>query len=67
MINSDRTCKTIRVPAKACYVRLSNDRVKNSHYLGRTSRGEMFIVDFDSDGYVVGIELVGDGKPCQES
>jgi len=26
----------------------------------------MMIADFDADGRILGIELVGSGKPCQE-
>ena len=33
--------------------------------LGVTSRGESIIADFDKEGRIIGLELVGLPKPCQ--
>jgi hypothetical protein len=67
MHSADDPCHTLAVPATACYLRFSDDRVQDTHHAGTTTRGEMFIIDFDAEGRIVGVELVGTGKPCQQS
>jgi uncharacterized protein YuzE len=37
----------------------------HTEHVGTSSRGEMVIFDYDVDGRILGIELVGDEKPCQ--
>jgi hypothetical protein len=58
-------CLHISVPREACYVRFKDVGIVRSAEIGRTARGEMMIADFDADGQIVGIELVGGNKPCQ--
>lgn len=63
-------CKVVGVSRDACYVRfgMRTAVVVESRDDGRyrTARGEDIIFDFDADGHVVGLELVGPGKACQE-
>ena len=60
-------CQKIAVAREVCYigfVRQQADHSAELPYL--TARGEIIIADFDADGRIIGIELVGSGKPCQE-
>jgi uncharacterized protein YuzE len=59
------SCVKVQVPPEACYVRFSHGTISRSEQIGETARGEMMIVDYDADGRVLGIELVGADKPCQ--
>jgi uncharacterized protein YuzE len=62
-------CERIDVGERVCYLRFVEAKTCNSDHLPcRTARDEMIVLDFDADGRVIGIELVGpDGqKPCQE-
>jgi hypothetical protein len=59
-------CTRLDVSPDACYVRFAHVENHGSRELPfRTVRGEMLIGDFDHDGRLIGIELVGSGKPCQ--
>lgn len=60
-------CKIIGVPRDACYVRfgMRTAVVASSDMYMRTARGEDVVLDFDVDGNLLGIELIG-GKPCQQ-
>ena len=58
-------CLRVQVPNEACYVRFSGSAVARSSELGESSRGEMLIADYDANGRIIGIELVGADKPCQ--
>jgi len=61
------TCQRVQVPAEACYLRFSGQPGVRSEMLDMmTARDERLIVDYDAKGRVVGIELIGPGKPCQE-
>lgn len=63
----ERKCIHMDVPPEVCYLRFAATKVENTDYFGTTTaRGEMVILDYDAGGGVVGIELVGSGKPCQE-
>ena len=65
-------CRHLLVPRDVCYVRFTREKL-SSHYdssedVGYTRRGEMVIVDYDEDGAILGIELIGSPKarkPCQ--
>jgi hypothetical protein len=51
-----------------CYVRFVDAKPDHSEeLLYMTARGEMLIADFDVEGTIIGIELVGPPgqKPCQ--
>jgi hypothetical protein len=58
-------CANIEVPPATCYLRFAAGVPANTDYVGRSLRGEMVIFDYDADGRILGIELVGDDKPCQ--
>lgn len=61
-------CLKVGVPAEACHVRFGQRTavVHHSSLLEwRTVRGDQMILDFDANGRVLGIELIGN-KPCQE-
>jgi uncharacterized protein DUF2283 len=60
-------CQKIVVAKEVCYLRFADGKPDHTNELPyRTARGEMMIADFDADGRILGIELVGSGKPCQE-
>lgn len=60
-------CQKVAVSREACYLRFADGKPDHSDELPyETVRGEMLIADFDADGRILGIELVGPGKPCQE-
>jgi uncharacterized protein YuzE len=61
-------CQTIVVEEQVCYLRFVDGKPDHSaELLYTTARGEMLIADFDADGKIIGIELVGPSgqKPCQ--
>ena len=60
------SCQHLEVARKVCYLRFGNAPVANSGEIGLTTRGEMMIADYNADGHIIGIELVGAGRPCQE-
>jgi hypothetical protein len=61
------SCRKLSVAVDVCYLRFSEEPVRNTALLDfRTTRGEMVIADFSEQGALVGLELVGPGKPCQE-
>jgi uncharacterized protein YuzE len=63
----DRKCIKMNVPPSVCYLRFVGTKAARTEYNGHhTARGEMVIFDLDADGRIVGIELVGEGKPCQD-
>ena len=63
---SASVCKSLSVAKDVCYVRFGGQSVSNSSNLPyQTVRGEELILDFDSDGRIVGIELISSDKPCQ--
>lgn len=62
------SCQHYEVPPDVCYIRFvpRSDTVKRStREIGFTARGETMIADFDAEGRVIGIELVGGNQPCQ--
>jgi hypothetical protein len=60
-------CRKMNVPADICYLRFGDGQVNGSGMLEyETVRGERLIVDLDAGGKLVGVELIGPGKPCQE-
>ena len=62
------TCSRLRVPTATCYVRFApNTQVRSPAPLGKMARGEIVIADYDKNGAIVGLELVGRGKPCQDT
>jgi hypothetical protein len=61
-------CQKIQIAEQVCYLRFVDGKPHHSDDLGyQTARGEMLIADFDADGRIIGIELVGPTgqKPCQ--
>ena len=61
-------CQKIAVDQQVCYLRFVEGQADHSGELPyQTARGEMLIADFDADGKIIGIELVGPPgqKPCQ--
>jgi uncharacterized protein YuzE len=58
-------CVHVDVPPPTCYLRFTAGAPANSDHVGTSARGEMVIFDYDDDGRILGIELVGDDKPCQ--
>jgi len=61
-------CEKIYVAEQVCYLRFVKAKAHHSGELPyETARGEVLIADFDADGRIIGIELVGPAgqKPCQ--
>jgi uncharacterized protein YuzE len=61
-------CQKIVVGDQVCYLRFADGKADHSSELPyTTARGEMLIADFDADGRIIGIELVGPPgqKSCQ--
>jgi Protein of unknown function (DUF2283) len=61
-------CQKIAVGEQVCYLRFVDEKPDHSNELPyETARGEMLIADFDADGRIIGIELVGPPgqKACQ--
>ncbi len=61
-------CQKIAVAEPVCYLRFVEGKPDHSDELPyETARGEMLIADFDANGKIIGIELVGPPgqKPCQ--
>jgi len=61
-------CKKIYVPLDVCYISFSkNLKITNSSSaFFKTCRNEEFVVDYDSNGEIVGIELLNIKlKGCQ--
>jgi uncharacterized protein YuzE len=59
-------CQRIEVAQQVCYIRFVEGKPNSSNELPyQTARGEMLIADLDAEGRIIGIELVGPGKPCQ--
>jgi hypothetical protein len=61
-------CQNIVVAEQVCYLRFVDRKPHHSDKLPyQTARGEMLIADFDANGNIIGIELVGPAgqKPCQ--
>ena len=67
-VSKQGKCVHIKVPPHACYVIFGDEKDRaegGSDYTKfKTVLGDAIILDFDAEGRVVGIELVGD-KPCQ--
>jgi len=61
-----QACRSAKVPREACYVSFGHGRIVHSQELGVTVRGELVSADFDEEGRIVEIELVGAHKPCQQ-
>ncbi len=65
---SESRCHRLPVPASCCYLSfVPRKRASRTEHLGYTATGDMFIVDYDERGGIIGVELVGDGKPCQQA
>jgi uncharacterized protein DUF2283 len=64
---NDGVCVHIEVPKQVCYLRFAAGVPERTEYVGQSSRGEMVIFDYDAAGRILGIELVGDDKPCQRN
>lgn len=60
-------CLKIDVPERACYLRFSQATVACSEASYITIRGEAVVADFDEHGRLVGLELLGPGKPCRDA
>jgi uncharacterized protein YuzE len=61
-------CQKIAVDQQVCYLRFVEGKPDHCDELPyETARGELLIADFDADGKIIGIELVGPTgqKPCQ--
>jgi hypothetical protein len=59
-------CVHLDVPPATCYLRFVDGVRERTEHVGTISRGEMVIFDYDVDGRILGIELIGDDKPCHE-
>lgn len=64
-------CVKVQIPKEACYIYFGErkeDDYDVSGELGYTNRGEQVFVDFNKEGEIIGIELLGSDeapKPCQ--
>lgn len=59
-------CKRLKIPEEVCYIEFKKEKVSHSKDIGSTNRKEMVIVDLNKKNQIIGIELVGDKKPCQK-
>jgi hypothetical protein len=63
---TDNDCQQLVVPREVCYLRFSEAPIAESRDIDlSTARREILIVDLDREGNVIGMELLGPGKPCQ--
>jgi uncharacterized protein YuzE len=63
---ASKSCRSTIVAADVCYISFGKSKtIDHSDEIGHSVRGELMIADFDADGHIIGIELVGRGKPCQ--
>ncbi len=65
---TSRQCRKVRLDPRVCYVSFTGAKPDHSDMLPYTTvRGEMLIADFDAEGNIIGVELVGPNgeKPCQ--
>lgn len=69
-----KDCVRVAVPKSACYLRFADsdeefvNEYKGSEDVGFTVRGEKVIIDYDVEGMIQGIELLGSDeavKNCQ--
>ena len=61
-------CNKKYIPEDVCYVSFTNASGWESTYqedIGFTCRNEMVVIDRNSAGEVIGVELLSDKKPCQ--
>ena len=60
-------CKHLRIEKDICYLEFG-EMIKphHSNEIGITRRGESIIADYDEEGNIMGLELVGEDKPCKE-
>lgn len=63
-------CHKVYIPQSVCSIRFSEKRgiyhhTKDEQYI--TIRGEDVYLEFDKRNRLVGIELIGSGKPCMQS
>lgn len=58
-------CHKLKIPERVCYVWFKKEKIDHSADIGYTNRKEMFILDYNKKGEIIGIELVGNKKPCQ--
>lgn len=69
-MEQDIKCVRLEVGDDVCYLGFDFDvtrgRSVRTKDIGRTVRGEMVLVDFNANGEILGIELVGGLKPCQK-
>jgi uncharacterized protein YuzE len=75
--HEETICERYDVPPTTCYLKFTDykrfdeeKRCKYSDDIGYTVRGEQMIADYDEDGNILGIELLGSKeaeKPCQKS
>ena len=63
-------CNKLYVSKDVCYIdfrkKLVRGQIKTAKPMGKTIRDETVIIDYDDKGRLVGIELLGNGKPCQK-
>jgi len=59
-------CKKLKIPNEVCYIEFKKEKIDYSKDIGMTNREEMVILDFNKKDQIIGIELVGDKKPCQK-
>jgi len=59
-------CHKLRVPEETCYIEFKKEKIHHSKDVGYTNRKEMVLVDYNKKNKIIGIELVGDKKPCQQ-
>lgn len=62
---SDDSCQTLAVPETVCELHFSDGETREVREIGFTARGEIMLADFDAEGHILSIELIGRGKPCQ--
>lgn len=71
--NLKKKCSTLYVPKDKCYLLFSSKKTRTMHTVDEIGghpiyncRGDMVLFDLDCKGRILGIELLGKGKQCQE-
>jgi hypothetical protein len=64
------SCKEVNIPEDVCRINFADikfqRKIDSSIPMFKTCRGEIIVFDLNKDGEVISIELIGEGKHCQE-
>lgn len=59
-------CRKIRIPEDACHITFTEGKpYKKAMLEAHTMREETILLELTEDNRIIGMELLGDNKPCQ--